>query len=409
MTGAASVQFNVTFSESVTGVDATDFALAVSGVTGASISSVTGSGAAYVITVNTGSGDGTLGLNLADNDTIADVAANKLGGAGSGNGDFTGQVYTIAKADPVFTGVASADNFYLRRNGTLAEVFAAATPTGSPIWSTTFTNLQSITFATGGGDDAVYIDNAGGTPIPATSGIFYNGSTGANALTISGAAASAGTITLTGGAVLLTAASGVAANLAVVVNSGAILSLNSSQKLARLSLAGGNANVSAGGAKVLDLGVLEIASPSKLDLADNDMIVRSTSAGTVENFIRDAYDFGGWSGGSGLRTSMSAATTGLTTLGIARAGDLLGIAAGETADWNGQVVNDSSVLVKYTYSGDANLDGTIDGGDYGILDNYVQVPGASGYWFGDFNFDGVIDGGDYGIIDNNIQAQGVML
>jgi hypothetical protein len=60
----------------------------------------------------------------------------------------------------------------------------------------------------------------------------------------------------------------------------------------------------------------------------------------------------------------------------------------------------------YTYAGDANLDGLIDGGDYGIIDNFVQVPGADSYFNGDFNYDGVVDGGDYGIIDNNIQAQG---
>jgi hypothetical protein len=60
----------------------------------------------------------------------------------------------------------------------------------------------------------------------------------------------------------------------------------------------------------------------------------------------------------------------------------------------------------YTYAGDANLDGVIDGGDYGTIDNFVQVPGADGYFNGDFNYDGVIDGGDYGVIDNNIQAQG---
>jgi hypothetical protein len=60
----------------------------------------------------------------------------------------------------------------------------------------------------------------------------------------------------------------------------------------------------------------------------------------------------------------------------------------------------------YTYAGDANLDGQIDAGDYGIIDNFVQVSGASGYGNGDFNYDGFIDAGDYGIIDNNIQAQG---
>jgi hypothetical protein len=60
----------------------------------------------------------------------------------------------------------------------------------------------------------------------------------------------------------------------------------------------------------------------------------------------------------------------------------------------------------YTYAGDANLDGTIDAGDYGIIDNFVQVAGADGYGNGDFNYDGFIDAGDYGIIDNNIQSQG---
>jgi hypothetical protein len=63
----------------------------------------------------------------------------------------------------------------------------------------------------------------------------------------------------------------------------------------------------------------------------------------------------------------------------------------------------------YTYAGDANLDGVIDGGDYGIIDNFAQVPNSDGYVNGDFNYDGVIDGGDYGIIDNNIQSQGAPL
>ena len=45
-------------------------------------------------------------------------------------------------------------------------------------------------------------------------------------------------------------------------------------------------------------------------------------------------------------------------------------------------------------------------GDYGVIDNSVQFPGASGYFNGDFNFDGVIDAADYGIIDNTIQLQG---
>ena len=64
------------------------------------------------------------------------------------------------------------------------------------------------------------------------------------------------------------------------------------------------------------------------------------------------------------------------------------------------------VLLMYTYAGDLNLDGLIDGADYGVIDNYVQFPGTSGYSNGDINCDGMIDGADYGLIDNAIQLQG---
>src|SRR5207253_2192156 len=50
-TNAASVHFAVAFSEAVTGVDAGDFTLTTTGVSGASITSVSGSGASYTVTV----------------------------------------------------------------------------------------------------------------------------------------------------------------------------------------------------------------------------------------------------------------------------------------------------------------------------------------------------------------------
>ncbi|PYR17986.1 MAG: hypothetical protein DMF98_26320, partial [Acidobacteria bacterium] len=99
-TNLANVQFAVTFSEVVTGVDASDFSLATTGVSGASVSTVSGSGTTYTVTVNTGSGDGSVGLNLVDDDSIVDAAANPLGGSGAGNGNFTGQVYTVDKTTP---------------------------------------------------------------------------------------------------------------------------------------------------------------------------------------------------------------------------------------------------------------------------------------------------------------------
>jgi PKD repeat protein len=65
-------------------------------VTGAAITNVTGSGATYTVTVNTGSGNGTIRLDLVDDDSIRDLANLPLGGAGTGNGNFTsGEIYTI--------------------------------------------------------------------------------------------------------------------------------------------------------------------------------------------------------------------------------------------------------------------------------------------------------------------------
>ncbi len=97
-TALASVSWTVVFSESVTGVDATDFALAQTGVSGAIITAVTPvSGTTYTVTVSTGTGNGSLGLNLADDDSIIDATVNQLGGAGAGNGDFSGETYSVVK------------------------------------------------------------------------------------------------------------------------------------------------------------------------------------------------------------------------------------------------------------------------------------------------------------------------
>ena len=68
--GAATlIAYTVTFSESVTGVDVSDFALTATGTATGSIASVTGSGTTYTVTVNTLGGDGTLRLDLNNSGT----------------------------------------------------------------------------------------------------------------------------------------------------------------------------------------------------------------------------------------------------------------------------------------------------------------------------------------------------
>ncbi|MBE0683700.1 MAG: PD40 domain-containing protein [Anaerolineales bacterium] len=97
-TAAAVVHFSVTFSEPVSGVDGSDFMLTTGGVTGAAMTELFVSGNTYYVTVNTGSGNGSVRLDVVDNDSILDAAGYPLGGVGAGNGSFVfGETYTITK------------------------------------------------------------------------------------------------------------------------------------------------------------------------------------------------------------------------------------------------------------------------------------------------------------------------
>ncbi len=140
----------------------------------------------------------------------------------------------------------------------------------------------------------------------------------------------------------------------------------------------------------------------KLNLADNDMIVRSGNLSNITNQIKAGYAAGGkyWNGSTGI-TSTSAAsdTTHLTALGS-------GLSLGSAFD--GLPTSTSDVLIKYTYFGDANLDGKVDGSDYSRIDS-GYLSHATGWSNGDFNYDGVVNGSDYTLIDNAFNTQSASL
>ena len=71
---ASSATFNVVFGETMANVDTSDFTL--SGAATGTIASVTGSGGAYVVTVNSITGDGALGLGFAAGQNMVDGAGN---------------------------------------------------------------------------------------------------------------------------------------------------------------------------------------------------------------------------------------------------------------------------------------------------------------------------------------------
>jgi fibronectin-binding autotransporter adhesin len=137
------------------------------------------------------------------------------------------------------------------------------------------------------------------------------------------------------------------------------------------------------------LGTLALAG--KLDVTDNGLIVTGQTAAEVEAMVAAGRAGGSWSG-IGIITSMSAAASGLTTIGVARAID---IGAGT---FGGVSVGGNDVLVRYTYIGDANLSGKVDGDDFGKIDAGFSAH-ASGFVNGDFNYSGTVDADDYWLID----------
>ncbi len=105
---AATISFNVTFSEPVTGVDASDFTLTKTGTAAGAIASVSGSGSSYVVTVTGVGGIGTLRLDLDASGTgIADSATNALAGGFTAGSVFNVDVIT-SFSGPTATGAGIA-------------------------------------------------------------------------------------------------------------------------------------------------------------------------------------------------------------------------------------------------------------------------------------------------------------
>ncbi|MCP4942230.1 MAG: DUF4347 domain-containing protein, partial [Planctomycetaceae bacterium] len=179
-TNAALVDFTVTFSENVTGVDVdgSDFSL-VASVAGASIVSVSGSDAVYTVTVGTGSTGGSIGLALAATPTIQDAVGNDLTDTAISGAN---ENYTIASTEVLLTGgdVSVADirdataddltlsvvggNLIISSSSDAIAVGVGVTRISVSSVSVALANItgsNGVTVSTGGLDDIVTVEGVG--------------------------------------------------------------------------------------------------------------------------------------------------------------------------------------------------------------------------------------------------------
>jgi ELWxxDGT repeat protein len=153
-----------------------------------------------------------------------------------------------------------------------------------------------------------------------------------------------------------------------------------------------------GGQRTLVVGSLAVETGATLDLADHAMIVRSGGVAVIQPLLAAGINGGSWNGAGGIVSSTAGADpTHSTALGYAG-----NVQLNKTSFAGVSGLTSSDVLVKFTYAGDANLDGQVDIGDLGLLAGAWQQSGKD--WFGgDFTYDGTVDIGDLGLLAGNWQ------
>ena len=155
------------------------------------------------------------------------------------------------------------------------------------------------------------------------------------------------------------------------------------------------------------------AAPGVWDLGEGNAVIRNTPYATVYNMVVSGFNGGLWDG-PGINSSAAAdpGNLGVTALGLVL-NDLDGFAIWTAGADIGPEFNiagldpltTSDIIIKYTYYGDANLDGEVNSDDQSLLDGNFGSPGN---WFlGDFNYDGMVDSDDQSLLDGNFGFTGL--
>ncbi len=175
---------------------------------------------------------------------------------------------------------------------------------------------------------------------------------------------------------------------------GAVVRLSGQLSLSVLEVRDGGLLDVQGG--TVRLGAASLTGSGRIDLHDNDMIVDyfdTSPIAAIKSYIASGYHNGTWTG-DGI-TSSTAAAGGGYRLGYADNALL------HLSTFSGQSVDDTTVLVKFTYGGDATLDGQVDISDLGALATAWQT--SSVWTGGDFDYNGFVDISDLGILATNWQ------
>ena len=207
------------------------------------------------------------------------------------------------------------------------------------------------------------------------------------------------TIHVSGGAAAFTSPmTGHPLGISLAADDNSVVTFESSQRLSSLSLSDdATLRLSAGASgadNVLRTVGLAIGDAASLDLADNALILDYDGDPSPLPAVRQHL--------ASNRITSSLLSPG-SALGYAEAADVLTFTAGG-ATFVGESVDPTTVLVRFTFTGDVNLDGAVDFVDLARLaQNYNQIAGET-WSSGDFNHDGAVDFNDLAALAQNYNS-----
>jgi hypothetical protein len=284
-------------------------------------------------------------------------------------------------------------------NESLAVSATAATPGGTGP-AVRFSHTGSVVFDAGAGNDSVFYNNAG-------INVTFKGS-GADTLNIN-----SGAYSFAADARTNTPA------LTINVSAGATANFNATQHLSALNISG-KATVAPGGSLKLAVKSLSIAAGGSLDLNDDALLIDYASSGAsplglwdgakytgITGLIASGRNGGAWDG-PGIDSTAAGSAPIFMGLGIAEAAPILALPPGGSGTFEGESVDDTTVIVRYTFVGDADLSRSITSNDYFMFDN-GYAGHMSGYLHGDFDYTGRVDGDDAFYLDSNYSDQFLLI
>jgi hypothetical protein len=281
--------------------------------------------------------------------------------------------------------------------------------------SAPLTLLPSLSFTLSGAGESLAVDGINGNPIP-TGGVSDSdgtlsvlGSAGNDSITFNAGSITFGTglinysnvsslsVDPRGGSDTLAVNAGAVTIPAGTPNGGILL-----RQFASLSIAAGaslaiTSPVVHTDRTVLVAANLSVNSAGQLNLGGNDLIAQNGNFALLTSLLASGFNGALWNGNGIASSAAQNDSSHMTALGIILNSTTLGTPIYTTFD--GVAVTKTSVLIKYTYYGDANLDGAINGDDYTEIDNGFNEQ-LTGWSNGDFNYSGSINGTDYTLLDN---------